>query len=222
MEGKLIVLEGVDASGKNTQINLLREKLERENVPFKSIDFPRHGQPSAYFVDKYLDDLNSPYGDADELDPYIASVFFSMDRCDAGFGIRRWLKNGFIVIADRYTGSNIGHQGGKIKDEKEREKYIDWLMSLEFEILKVPKPDLNIVILAPIDVIVRRIRERHGGNDSHEANTEHLKRAQESYVWAAKKYPDYYKIVDGADKNGIEFTKEQVHGMVWNIVKGAL
>ena len=126
------------------------------------------------------------------------------------------------IIKDRYTGSNIGHQGGKIKDEKEREKYIDWLMDLEFEILKVPKPDLNIVILAPIDVIVRRIRERHGGNDSHEANIEHLKRAQESYVWVAKKYPDYYKIVDGADKNGTELTKEQVHEMVWNIVKKAL
>lgn len=222
MKGKLIVLEGVDASGKNTQLNLLRARLEKEGIQAKSIDFPRHGQPSAYFVDKYLDDLNSPYGDADALDPHLASVFFSMDRCDAGFGINRWLEKGFTVVADRYTGSNIGHQGGKIRDNNERQTFIEWLLNLEFTILKIPKPDLNIVIWVPIEVITRRIREREGWADGHEANVDHLQRAQEAYLWIADKYPDQYKIIKGVDENGLELTKEQVHQAVWALVEEKL
>ena len=217
-KGKLIVFEGIDGSGKNTQLSLIRSRLHEEGVPFKTVEFPRHNQPSAYFINKYLDDLNNPYGDADELDPRLASIFFSVDRCDAGFGINRWLDKGFIVISDRYTGSNAGHQGGKIKNKEERKKYIDWLFDLEYNVLRIPKPSLNIIVSPPVEFAIKRIKEKRGSGDAHETNESHLKNSHDAYLWLADQYPDMFKAIETVE-DGKELSKEDVHEKVWNLVK---
>ncbi len=109
--GKFIVIEGLDGSGKSTQSKLLTQYLRKEGYKVEKIDFPQHGEKSAGLVDEYL---NGKYGSSEEVGPYRASVFYACDRYDASFKIRKWLKEGKIVVSDRYVASNVGHQGGKI------------------------------------------------------------------------------------------------------------
>ena len=217
--GKLFVFEGVDGTGKETQLNLFKKHLLSEGLKFKFNSFPRYNKPSSYFINRYLDDLESPYGESDNIGPYMASLFYSLDRADASFGLKRWLYNNDVVVLDRYTGSNVGHQGAKLADKEERKKYTDWLFNLEYEILEIPRPDLNIVLDNPMDVIKRRLTERQN-SDAHEANFDHIQKARESYLWAAENY-DNFKIVSGVEDNR-ELTPEEIHNRVWELTKDSL
>ncbi|MCR4260782.1 MAG: deoxynucleoside kinase [Candidatus Colwellbacteria bacterium] len=218
-KGKLFVFEGVDGTGKETQLNLFKKHLLSEGLRFKFNSFPRYNKPSSYFINRYLDDLESPYGESDNIGPYMASLFYSLDRADASFGLKRWLYNNDVVVLDRYTGSNVGHQGAKLADKEERKKYTDWLFNLEYEILEIPRPDLNIVLDNPMDVIKRRLTERQN-SDAHEANFDHIQKARESYLWAAENY-DNFKIVSGVEDNR-ELTPEEIHERVWELTKSSL
>src|SRR3989344_3663058 len=100
--GKLFVFEGDDGTGKETQLNLFKKHLLSEGLRFKFHAFPRYNKSSSYFINRYLDDLESPYGDSDNINPYMASLFYSLDRADASFGIKRWLENNDVVVLDRY------------------------------------------------------------------------------------------------------------------------
>lgn len=215
-QGKLFVFEGVDASGKETQLSLFRNRLSKEGLSFKFQDFPRYDRPSSYFINRYLDDLDSPYGDPQNVNPHMASLFYSLDRADASFGIQRWLQDNDVVILDRYTGSNLGHQGAKIKDDQKRKEYADWLFELEWEILNIPKPDLNIVLVNPIEVIQKRINNKNKV-DAHEANLDHIQQAIDTYIWAAENY-DNFEVINGVE-DGKELTPEEIHEKVWQLVK---
>ena len=115
MKGKLIVFEGTDGSGKATQSRLLCQHLTREGIPFKNIDFPRYGQPSAVMVQEYLNGkLGKNPGD---VNAYAASMFFSMDRY--AFYKQDWggfYEDGGLIVADRYTTSNAVHQASKLPE----------------------------------------------------------------------------------------------------------
>lgn len=222
-KGKFIVFEGIDGSGKDTQLKLLSEKLKALKIPFQTIAFPRHGHPAAFFVDKYLNPTY-PYGNPKEVGPFRGSAFYVLDAYDAGFQMKEWLERGFNVIADRYPiGSNIGHQGGKIKNLAERKKYAGWLLRFAYEIFEIPKPDLNIVLLVTPEVARRRIAARKpklnfsGKEDAHEEDVRHLTEARNSYLWAAKQWPKDYKIVECA-KKGRELTPKEVHEKIWKIL----
>ena len=144
MSGRLIVFEGTDGSGKATQSRLLCEHLRRENMPYKNINCPRYGQPSAAMVQEYLDGhLGSHPGD---VNAYAASLMFSMDRY-ASYK-QDWgpfYEAGGLVIADRYTTSNAVHQASKLP-EGERKAFLDWLFDTEYRLLELPKPDLVIYL----------------------------------------------------------------------------
>lgn len=206
--GKFIVLEGLDGSGKSTQCKLLVERLRREGYKVETIDFPRHGEKPAWLVDEYL---RGKYGAAKEVGPYCASIFYACDRYDAGFKIREWLKERKIVVADRYLASNFGHQGGKIKNKKERKKYFDWLYNLEYEILKIPKPDYNLILktspafsLKLASKITNKEKKarrkvylgRSEKKDIHEKDKKHLAGALDSYLQAAEEFPREFKVIE--------------------------
>jgi len=116
MPGKLIVIDGGDGSGKGTQFNLLLERLQKMDLDVQVKDFPQYGKKSAGAVEEYL---NGVYGSPEDVGPYRASIFFAVDRYDASFEMREWLNSGAIVLCNRYVTANLGHQGGKIKDEEE-------------------------------------------------------------------------------------------------------
>ncbi|HVS79122.1 MAG TPA: hypothetical protein VHD84_02445, partial [Candidatus Saccharimonadales bacterium] len=115
--GKLIVIEGSDGSGKTTQFNLLAERLKAAGYDVETFNFPRYGKDSSYFVKQYL---NGKYGDADQISPYTSSLFYALDRYEAAKDIKKALKNGKLVLIDRYVGSNMAHQGAKFDDPVEQ------------------------------------------------------------------------------------------------------
>lgn len=203
MNGKLFVIDGTDGTGKHTQTLLLKENLERVGYFVETIDFPQYGLKSAGPTEDYL---NGKYGSAEEVTPYQASILYAVDRYAASFKIKQWLLEGKIVLCDRYVSANMGHQAGKIKDLKERDKFLEWIEDLEFNIFKIPKPDLNILLYLDVDV-ARELAQKNESekftndvkkNDIHEKDPEHMKKALESFLYVANKF-DWLKI-DCSDK----------------------
>ena len=230
--GKFIVLEGIDGSGKSTQAKLLAKDLEKEGYKVFFIDFPQHGQKSAGLVDEYL---TGKYGKkAKEVSPYQASVFYACDRYDASFKIRNWLKKGYIVIADRYIGSNIGHQGGKIKNLKERRKYLRWLYDLEYGIFKIPKPDINFILkiksriaqnlskkIFDKEKLVKKKGYLGYKKDIHEKDLNHLENAEKAYLFAAKGFPRDFKIIECVENKKL-LSPEVIHQKILKMTKNIL
>lgn len=214
------MLEGTDGTGKATQLALLKTRLTKEGVSFRSDAFPHHGDPSAAAVDLYLSQEIAP---AEEFGPYCASVYYAVDRSFRKFTIAEWLKEVDIVLLDRYVASNAGHQGGKIKNEKEREEFLAWLYDLEYNRLGIARPDLNIILHLPAEIAQKRKRNQklalgEAGLDAHEEDLAHLKAAEESYLWLARKYPKEYVVVSEM-KGSRELTPEEVHERVWEEVE---
>jgi dTMP kinase len=148
-QGKLIVIDGTDGSGKGTHAGMLIERLVRENRKVQLADFPQYGKASAFFVEKYL---RGEYGALESIGAKKASLFYALDRYDASFDMRDWLASGGIIVSNRYVSSNMGHQAGKILDPDERQACIEWLKDLEYGILGLPKPDANILLYVPPEV----------------------------------------------------------------------
>ena len=212
-----IVFEGIDNSGKSTQCRLLLERLEKEGYEAKMIDFPQYGKKSAALIEEYL---SGKYGSASEVSPYVASIFYACDRYDASFKIRQWLKEGKIVIADRYVGSNIGHQGGKIKNKDERLKFIRWVYDLEYNIFKIPKPDITFILKVSPELSVE-LASRKKESDIHERDLTHLRDAFNSYIEAAKIFPQDFVIIECLKENKF-LPKEEIHKKIWEFVKKLL
>lgn len=193
--GKLLVIEGLDGSGKETQTNKLYQKLLAEGFRVKKIDFPRYHSPSSALVKMYL---NGDFGDkAQEVSPYIASTFYAVDRY-ASFkeDWETFYQQGGIVIADRYTSSNMVHQAGKILDLTEREKFLDWLWEFEFHIYKIPIPNQVFFLDMPTTFNKKLMEGRNNKftgeaqKDIHERDAGHLSDAYlnanslvEKYKW---------------------------------------
>ena len=220
-EGKFIVLDGTDGAGKTVQLELLRKKLSEQGFNFSVLDFPRYGQKSAGLVEEYL---NGRYGPAEEVGPYRASIFYAADRYAASFGLKKDLSEGKIVISNRYVSANMGHQGGKIKDKKERDKYFQWLYDLEYNLFGIPKPDLNIILWMPAGIAYELVgkKEKRGylGNkkrDLHEENLEHLKNTEAVFLEMADNFPGFAVIKCVDDENNL-LEPEKIHQSVWNEV----
>ena len=181
--GKFIVIDGTDGSGKATQTELLASKLRRSGLDVAIADFPQYNSKSAGLVEEYL---SGKYGSPDEVGPYRASIFYAADRYDASFVIREWLKQGKIVISNRYVTANMGHQGGKISNPLEKKHFFDWLHELEYEIFNIPRPDLNIILHVPAEIGQKLIQARDIKQDLHQQDLKHLKQAEKTYLELAK------------------------------------
>jgi len=216
--GKFIVIDGIDGSGKATQTKLLADRLKRAGLAVKTIAFPQYGQKSAGLAEEYL---NGKYGGLNEVDPYQASLFYALDRFDAKFKINHWLANGQIVITDRYVTANMGHQGGKIANPLERKFFLDWLYRLEYEILNIPRPDLNILLHLDPVIARRLINSRNEFNqDIHEKDLNHLEQTEKTFLQIARDYPGF-TIIECAGQNGI-LPPEKINNLIWRQITGQL
>ncbi len=202
MTGKFIVIDGIDGSGKATQTKLLAKRLTKAGIKTKTIAFPRYGQN--FFGSLIGEYLAGAYGDFSEIDPRVASVLYAADRYESSAQIRAWLEAGYVVLADRYVSANQIHQGGKIKDLKEREKFMAWLAKMEFSVFKIPKPDLVIYLDVPFEVsrewltqkIAQRSKKKYlkGRKDVAEENLTYLKNSRASALALAAKQRDWERI----------------------------
>ncbi len=221
--GKFIVIEGTDGSGKATQCALLVDRLRKEGQDPWVMDFPRYHEPSAYFVQKYL---NGGYGSLRDSGPKRAALFYALDRFDASPEIWAALREGRTVVSNRYIASSMGHQGSKIENQKQREEFFRWLYDLEYDIFGIPKPDLNIFLHIPAetayDLIAKKAERKYlaGGakRDIAESDMEHLKVSERTYEDVARLFPSEFAVVECAPAGQL-LSPEEVHAKVWAIVE---
>ena len=233
-KGKFFVFEGIDGCGKSTQTKLLADFFTKKGYKVEKIDFPQHGERSSAMVDDYL---TGKYGSAEEVGPYVASIFYATDRYDASFKIKKWLAEGKIIVSDRYLVSNLGHQGGKlIKSKAEWRKYVKWLYNLEYGIFGIPKPDYTFILktspefsLKMANVITDKKKQARrksylgnsGKQDIHEKDKSHLANALNSYLLAAKEFPRDFKVIECLD-NGNMLSPETINQKVIKAVKSKI
>ncbi len=190
MSGKLIVLEGLDGSGKATQAALLADHLRMKGINIRQISFPNYNSDSSALVKMYLD---GAFGTAPgDVNAYAASCFFAVDRY-AGMK-QDWgsfYSGGGIMIADRYTTANAVHQCCKLA-RSEWEAYLDWLFHLEYDLLGLPAPDLVIYLRLPVVQNRKLLNDRYHGNelkkDIHERDDAYLASAHEAADYCAEKF----------------------------------
>lgn len=226
-KGKLIVIDGIDGSGKATQVGLLAKRLRKEKIKLKTIDFPRYYDN---FFGKLIGEyLSGKYGDFIKVAPRLASVLYAADRFESSKKIKKWIDRGFVVIADRYVSANQIHQGGKIKDKKERKEFLEWLDVMEHKIFRIPRPDLVIFLDVPFGVskswLQKKTAQRSkkylkGRKDVAEDNLLHLKASRESALALGKTNKNWVRIE--CCRGAVCMPPEGVHQKVWKAVRGKI
>jgi len=223
--GKLICIEGTDGSGKATQTKLLIERLKKEKINADFMSFPNYRTPTGRIIGEcYLGkDLGqihpcSWFGDANDVDPKIASLYYAADRVAAIPKIKKTLESGTHLILDRYVDSNKAHQGGKLKDI-ERTNIINLIEKLEYGLLEIPRPDKTIFLYMPYQVGIELKKDTKETADSHEASPEHLKNAEETYLELAG--IERWIQINCAPDNTINSlrTKKDIHKEVYQKVR---
>lgn len=214
-KGKFIVLEGTDGSGKTEQFRRLVRRLRKAGYEVVTRDFPQYQSQSSYFVREYL---KGKYGTWREVGPQRASIFYAIDRYDVGLKIKRDLEAGKIVVSNRYVASNFGHQGAKIKETKKRRAFLKWDHEFEYDLLGIPKPDLNIFLRVPAEIANRLIGKRGRRRDVHE-NIGHLRAAERSYEDAIRLFRRDFRVIECTDRRGNLASIEEIHERVWKAVQ---
>ena len=220
-KGVFVVIDGSDGSGKATQHALVQERLQREHIPFASFDFPQYGQPSAYFVEQYL---NGAYGGVDDVPPERGSIFFAMDRYAASSAIHAAIQEGKVVIANRFTTSNLAHQGAKIRDARKRRAFFVDIEAFEHERMGIPRPNCNIILLIPAALGQQNVDKKaarsytQGKRDIHEADLGFLERSVAVYTELCTLFPDNYHAIDCMENDrGVSRMKspQAIHELIW-------
>ena len=223
--GILIAVDGVDASGKQTHTELMAEHLLKSGRKVRKLSFPMYESESSALVKLYL---SGKFGEnADDVDAYTASTFFAADR----FATYRtdWKKDyddsDTILIADRYTSSNMIHQASKIGDFAEKDKFLDWLRDFEFNIYKIPKPDITIFLDMPPEygkLLISGRNNKFSGNeklDIHERDFSYLEKSYENAKYVADKFG--WKTVHCV-KNGEIRTIDDIQAEMVEIVENII
>ena len=220
-KGKLIVIEGLDGSGKATQSELLYQSLLEVGDPVRKISFPDYGQPSSTLVKMYL---SGEIGSLEEVNAYAASSFYAVDRYVSYQ--TQWKDDylgGKLIIADRYTTSNAAHQMVKLPKEQ-WDGFLSWLEEYEYNLLGIPWPDGVIYLDMEPETSRRLIEGRYQGDESkkdiHEANFQYLLRCREAALYAAQRLGwRTVRCCDGISPLPIEKIAESVRRMSAEILK---
>ena len=214
MRGKIIVIEGTDCSGKETQTKALVKYLETKGRKVKRYSFPMYDTPTGKIVGGPF--LGKPAicegyfpEKAPNVDPLVSSLYYLADRVYNMPKIIKDLEEGYDVILDRYTYSNMAHQGGKISDREERFSKYEFLGNLEFNLFNLPIPDIRIFIHMPYEAatILKEGRVEEAA-DQNEADENHLRNAERAFLEVASKYD--FKIIEGVKEGTSVITRDSI------------
>jgi dTMP kinase len=220
LKGRFIVIEGTDGSGKGTQIQLLKEKLESNNVPVKVVDFPRY-EENIYgrLVGRYL---KGEFGGIENVSPYLASLTYAGDRMLAKDLMWNWLNKGGLIIANRYVISSKIFMSARLPVE-ERQKYLDWEDELEYKTNGIPKEELVIFLhvsskLSQKNLKGKGARSYMGGNkkDIHEKDIKYQEAVRQVYLEFARTQPDW-AFIECTENNQMK-SKEDIHQNILQVL----
>ena len=193
MAGKIIVFEGTGCSGKETQSKLLEERLNERGKKCVKFNFPMYDTPTgkivggAYLGKKDIGESLFAEGTV-KVDPHVTCLYYAADRKYNWYKIEEYLNKDYYVILDRYTPSNLAHQGSKITDKDDRFNMYQWIDKLEYWLLGLPKPDKTIFLHVPAEKTLELVKCRECTIDDHKTSLEHLKNVEESYIELSELY----------------------------------
>lgn len=225
MRGKLIVIEGNDCTGKETQSRLLKERLESEGIPVFTMAFPRYDTPTgriiggpllgkSYICDSYFENPG-------EVPPKVASLYYSADRLYNRGEILENLNNGVHVILDRYTTSNMGHQAGKLESKQERDEMFEYFEHLEYDMLELPRPDGVILLHMPYENTLELKKDRSEAPDKVENDEKYLRNAESAYLEMKEKYGfKYVPCTESKKIRAISDINDDVYRFAKEIIDG--
>ena len=222
---KLIVIEGIDGSGKSTQIKLLKDYLTQRGYRCEFLHFPQTDAP--FFGELISRFLRGEFGTLDKVDPWLVAMLYAGDRKDASNLIRGWLENGNLVLLDRYTYSNIAYQCAKLGKKEDQEALMKWILDLEFDHCAIPRPDLNIFLDVPFSFTEKKLSSSRSGNDRkylsgsidiHEESLAFQKKVREMYIRVAET-DEHLCIVSCADEKGNILTPEMISEKVIKLIE---
>ena len=219
--GKLFVIDGTDGSGKQTQFQKLQERLDKEGIEYKTVSFPNYDSPSSSLVKMYL---SGEFGEnAKDVSTYIASTFYAADRyATYKKDLEEYYNNGGLILADRYTTANMVHQAGKISDEKEREKFLNWLWDFEFNLYGLPVPTEAFFLNMPPEYAFKLMENRKNKfthedkKDIHERDKNHIIDSYNAACSLVDKYNWYEVKCVKEDKLR---TIEDIHEEIYKEIK---
>jgi len=223
-KGKLIVIDGIDGSGKSTQIDLLMNHLKTDGLKAKMIHFPHYENFFGGFIGHCL---SEQYYNFLGTHPKIVSVLYAADRWESSEEIKKMLDNGTTVVLDRYVSANQIHQGGKIKSPKKRNDFMKWLDEMEYSVFKIPRPDITLYLDLPTKIVLELLKKRDSSKikreylkkkkDVHEADVNFLINSRKSALKLSKEIPNFVKIE--CSKNNEILSREAIHEMIYEKVK---
>lgn len=221
--GKLIVIEGTDCSGKETQAKMLLSRLRNDGVKIEERAFPMYDTPTGKIIGGALLGKShigeSVFPNVSKLNPKVAALYYAADRLYNIDEINKMLDGGINVILDRYVESNMGHQAGKLKDKQEKLDMMNWLESLEYDLLELPRPDMVLFLFMPYQYTIELRNKRGEAPDEVEKDVDYLHNAEETYSLMASKYN--YKVIYCVEDERIR-TIEEINNDVYEYVKDKL
>ncbi len=223
---KLIVIEGVDGSGKSTQIGLLKDYLSKKGYNCEYLHFPRTDAP--FFGELIARFLRGEFGALNQVDPWLVAMLYAGDRKDASELINNWLNKGSIVVLDRYTYSNIAYQCAKLHEPNKQEALMNWILNLEFLHFGIPRPDINIFLDVPFSFTEKKLsasrtgKDRqylNGTRDIHEDSLTFQKKVREIYLKVAER-DKHLCVVNCSDDTDNMLTPDSISKLIIEIITG--
>ena len=224
----LIVIEGLDGSGKSTQVRKLRQYLEELPQPLEYIHFPRYDSPVyGELISRFL---RGDFGTNEQVHPQLVALLFAEDRHGAAPEMKRILREGSNVLLDRYVYSNIAYQCAKLRNPDEAEELREWICNTEYGNFELPRPDLNIFLDVPIGFVEKKLSSARrgvdrdyleGGHDIHEANIEFQKAVRRIYLRQCE-LDSHFTRIDCSDSIGGMLPPDEIFGKIRKVVDDAL
>lgn len=216
MQGKFIIIEGTDGSGKTTQLKLLKKYLKEQGIKVKTLDFPQYDSYWGKLVGRFL---SGEFGELDDVSPYLVSPYYYLDQASRSEDIKKWLEEGVYVLSNRYLGSSMAHQTCKFETEEEQDKYLSWLREGAYEKAGLVKEDLTLVLYADPKINKKLASEARGrktnytdGKDIAEDHETHVQDSAEMYKKLCKKYENWELLncMDGKNIDSIENVNKKI------------
>jgi dTMP kinase len=213
--GKLVVIDGANGSGKSTQVDLLLAYLKEQKIKHDYISFPRyhtsfHGKHVGRF-------LAGEFGGNTQVNPYLSSLAFALDRLTAKDQMVEWLEDGNVVIADRYVSASMAHQGSKLPVNEQKE-FLEWVYDMEYKEHTLPKEDIVLYLYIPTEISQELLRKSGRTLDMEDKDSEHNQKSIEMYRTLTKKYK-HWMMIECVDRKGRLLTREEVHQKILAVLK---